>query len=233
MTKLCSRGKAAAKRKFKVYPSAYANAYASKICAGKIKDPSGVKRKDWGPKSMKDGSIVKVKKYNSGALSTSSPQGPMLPEEDDRFLRGVSPYIEKSGEGQEGAYSKISREKAGIDFDTKIGNIGLAASKAVTSNVGMPNLVQKNIGATYNKQIPIGESSAVDLYGGYGKQSTEVSGFDESKRKMGTYNVGARYSYRFGANKEKGGLAKQGKFKYVKGGFEESNYQNYVEELIK
>ena len=40
MTKLCPRGKAAAKRKFKVYPSAYANAYASKICAGKIKDPS-------------------------------------------------------------------------------------------------------------------------------------------------------------------------------------------------
>jgi len=54
MTKLCPRGKAAAKRKFKVYPSAYANAYASKICAGKIKDPSGVKRKDFkGPKPMK------------------------------------------------------------------------------------------------------------------------------------------------------------------------------------
>ena len=51
MTKLCPRGKAAAKRKFAVYPSAYANAYASKICAGKIKDPSGTKRKDFrGPK---------------------------------------------------------------------------------------------------------------------------------------------------------------------------------------
>ena len=47
MTKLCPRGKAAAKRKFKVSPSAYANAYASRICAGKIKDPSGVKRKDF------------------------------------------------------------------------------------------------------------------------------------------------------------------------------------------
>ena len=55
MTKLCPRGKAAAKRKFKVYPSAYANAYASKICAGKIKDPSGTKRKDWGPKKAKVG----------------------------------------------------------------------------------------------------------------------------------------------------------------------------------
>ena len=64
MTKLCPRGKAAAKRKFKVYPSAYANAYASKICAGKIKDPSGVKRKDFrGPKPAKamGGRIYKAK----------------------------------------------------------------------------------------------------------------------------------------------------------------------------
>jgi len=63
MTKLCARGKAAAKRKFKVYPSAYANAYASKICAGKAKDPSGVKRKDWGPKKKsKGGEMTKSKK---------------------------------------------------------------------------------------------------------------------------------------------------------------------------
>ena len=55
MTKLCARGKSAAKRKFKVYPSAYANAYASKICAGKIKDPSGTKKKDWGPKKANKG----------------------------------------------------------------------------------------------------------------------------------------------------------------------------------
>lgn len=233
MTKLCPRGKAAAKRKFKVYPSAYANAYASKICAGKIKDPSGTKRKDWGPKSMKEGSMVKVKKYNSGALSTSSPQGPTLPEEEDRFLRGVSPYIEKSGEGQEGSYSKISRERAGIDFDTKIGNIGLGGSKSVTSNAGMPNLIQKNIGATYNKEIPIDENSKLGFFGGYGKQTSEVQGFDDSKRKMDTYNLGARYTYRFGQNKKSGGLAKQGKFKYTKGGFEEANYQDYVEELIK
>ena len=232
MTKLCPRGKAAAKKKFKVYPSAYANAYASKICAGKIKDPSGTKRKDWGPKSMKEGSMVKVKKYSGGALTTSSPQGPTLPEEEG-FLRGVSPYLEKSGEGQEGAYSKISRERAGIDFDTKIGNIGLGASKATTSNIGGPDFIQKNIGATYNKQIPLSESSNVNLYGGYGKQSSQVEGIDESKRKMGTYNVGARYTYRFGQGKMSGGMANEGRFKYVKGGFEEANYQDYVDELIK
>ena len=232
MTKLCPRGKAAAKKKFKVYPSAYANAYASKICAGKIKDPSGTKRKDWGPKSMKEGSMVKVKKYSGGALTTSSPQGPTLPEEEG-FLRGISPYLEKSGEGQEGAYSKISRERAGIDFDTKIGNIGLGASKATTSNIGGPDFIQKNIGATYNKQIPLSESSNVNLYGGYGKQSSQVEGIDESKRKMGTYNVGARYTYRFGQGKMSGGMANEGRFKYVKGGFEEANYQDYVDELIK
>ena len=65
MTKLCARGKAAAKRKFKVYPSAYANAYASKICAGKIKDTSGVKRKDFkGPKptSAKEGMMTEIEK---------------------------------------------------------------------------------------------------------------------------------------------------------------------------
>ena len=36
MTKLCARGKSAAKRKFKVYPSAYANAYAVRYCKGQI-----------------------------------------------------------------------------------------------------------------------------------------------------------------------------------------------------
>ena len=60
MTKLCPRGKAAAKRKFDVYPSAYANAYASKICAGKIKDPSGVKRKDFKGKKINQTITVKV-----------------------------------------------------------------------------------------------------------------------------------------------------------------------------
>ena len=39
MTKLCPRGKAAAKRKFKVYPSAYANAYAAKSVQEKLKIP--------------------------------------------------------------------------------------------------------------------------------------------------------------------------------------------------
>jgi len=36
MAKLCPEGKAAAKRKFKVYPSAYSNIWASKYCKGTV-----------------------------------------------------------------------------------------------------------------------------------------------------------------------------------------------------
>ncbi len=85
MTKLCPRGKAAAKRKFKVYPSAYANAYASKICAGKIKDPSGVKRKDFrgskasgGRIGYSDGASEKgVRQPNRNILTGKRTMGPV------------------------------------------------------------------------------------------------------------------------------------------------------------
>jgi hypothetical protein len=80
MTKLCARGKSAAKRKFRVYPSAYANAYASKICAGKIKDPSGTKRKDFkGPKPAGKvvGGVISVGKVigRKGVKYLKSPEG--------------------------------------------------------------------------------------------------------------------------------------------------------------
>jgi len=43
-TKLCARGKSAAKAKFEVYPSAYANGYAVQVCKGKVKGLDGKKR---------------------------------------------------------------------------------------------------------------------------------------------------------------------------------------------
>ena len=45
--KLCPEGKAAAKRKFKVYPSAYANGWAVQYCRGKFrgKKKKGGKKK--------------------------------------------------------------------------------------------------------------------------------------------------------------------------------------------
>jgi len=64
MAKLCPRGKAAAKRKFKVYPSAYANMYASAVCSGKV-TPGGKKKnrkKAMSGGMMRDG-------YHGGGLA--------------------------------------------------------------------------------------------------------------------------------------------------------------------
>ena len=128
MTKLCPRGKAAAKRKFKVYPSAYANAYASKICAGKIKDPSGVKRKDFrGPKPSKamGGRIRKMgggmtmmprAMYKKGGKSFPDLSGDgKVTMKDVLMGRGVIPRKGKKGGGLMEATSRLRAQglKAG------------------------------------------------------------------------------------------------------------------------
>jgi len=43
-TKLCARGKAAAKAKYKVWPSAYGNGFAVQVCQGRMKGLDGKKR---------------------------------------------------------------------------------------------------------------------------------------------------------------------------------------------
>ena len=43
-TKLCARGKAAAKSKFKIWPSAYGNGFAVQVCQGRMKGLDGKKR---------------------------------------------------------------------------------------------------------------------------------------------------------------------------------------------
>jgi len=72
MGKLCPRGKAAAKRRFKVYPSAYANMYASAVCSGKV-TPGGKK----GAKKKADGGMInqvsqerkKVSNFKQGGIA--------------------------------------------------------------------------------------------------------------------------------------------------------------------
>jgi hypothetical protein len=59
MAKLCAKGKAAAKRKFKVYPSAYANMYASSICSGKTVE--GGRKK---PKKKANGGMIESNKLS-------------------------------------------------------------------------------------------------------------------------------------------------------------------------
>jgi hypothetical protein len=43
-TKLCARGKAAAKARYNVFPSAYSNGHGVQVCKGKIKGLDGKKR---------------------------------------------------------------------------------------------------------------------------------------------------------------------------------------------
>ena len=118
MTKLCARGKSAAKRKFKVYPSAYANAYASKICAGKAKDPSGVKRKDWGPKKMNDGGYFDEQKTNVKGRKTTGPvkggKTPEIPpEEFQKYLKYKKNKLVGAATG-----GRIGFELGSLDPDT-------------------------------------------------------------------------------------------------------------------
>lgn len=65
MGKLCARGKAAAKRKYKVYPSAYANGYAVQVCKGTKPDGSGKKKTASGYKKGKK------KKYGGTTTATT------------------------------------------------------------------------------------------------------------------------------------------------------------------
>ena len=60
-TKLCARGKAAAKAKFDVYPSAYSNSFGVKVCKGQVKGTdgkkevaSGYRKKSGKPKNESD-----------------------------------------------------------------------------------------------------------------------------------------------------------------------------------
>jgi len=112
MTKLCPRGKAAAKRKFKVYPSAYANAYASKICAGKIKDPSGVKRKDF-----------RGSKAEGGRIGL---KGGLLPEtEKNKTLRKLGEKKKIDSEiNKRDPFDKF-RRKGGVPKDPRINRTGV------------------------------------------------------------------------------------------------------------
>ena len=80
MGKLCPRGKAAAKRKFDVYPSAYANMYASAVCSGKV-TPGGKKGK--GKRKKK----VEARKTGGGLRKWVSEQWVDIgaPKKDGKF----------------------------------------------------------------------------------------------------------------------------------------------------
>jgi hypothetical protein len=123
MTKLCPRGKAAAKRKFAVYPSAYANAYASKICAGKIKDPSGVKRKDFkGPKKAALGAIIGLGAAAMGKKFLKKKGSKMLGMDGVKPGETVAELYKKKMKGTQGPIRTMNKG-GGLDMGGPRGRI--------------------------------------------------------------------------------------------------------------
>ena len=97
MGKLCPRGKAAAKRKFDVYPSAYANMYASAVCSGKV-TPGG--KKDKGKRKKK----VEARKTGGGLRKWVDENWVDIgaPKKDGKF----QPCGRKSAKGSKRKYPK-------------------------------------------------------------------------------------------------------------------------------
>jgi len=102
MAKLCPRGKAAAKRKFKVYPSAYANMYASAVCSGKV-TPGGKKNR----KKAMGGGMMNRPKFNKGGGADKQTSGSRI------FGIGKTPKIktERLKHPGEGLYAIPDKRK--------------------------------------------------------------------------------------------------------------------------
>ena len=93
MAKLCPRGKAAAKRKFSVYPSAYANMYASAVCSGKV-TPGGKKKNR--KKAMGGGMMGRRIGYKAGSNGSKKGKVPTTPKEKAFGMLSVKKYHRKS-----------------------------------------------------------------------------------------------------------------------------------------
>lgn len=66
-SKLCARGKAAAKAKYDVYPSAYSNGFAVQVCKGTKAGLDGEKRK--ASNYRKGGYVAKPGEFSKGGLA--------------------------------------------------------------------------------------------------------------------------------------------------------------------
>ena len=192
MTKLCPRGKAAAKRKFKVYPSAYANAYASKICAGKIKDPSGTKRKDFkGPKptSAKEGMMTEIEKERKSRDDKLNKIEKERKARKNRIKQSKThkfyidpPYAQHDGYGPE-----IKPENSRIGRQLKVGNYKRKVKEKETIDKFKGKL--KNL---FKKDKDIATNQVKQLLK-FGKETggrLSVSDVEKLMDAMPKYNVG-------------------------------------------
>ena len=111
MAKLCPKGKAAAKRKFKVYPSAYANMYASAVCSGKV-TPGGKKNR----KKAMGGGMMDRPKFNKGGGADTGKIGELksklgvLENKVKRTSKRLKKRTESAGGGLMEATARLRRQ---------------------------------------------------------------------------------------------------------------------------
>jgi hypothetical protein len=142
-----------------VYPSAYANAYASKICAGKIKDPSGVKRKDFkGRKPAAEG-------------------GPMNKDEKKRKLMGtgksnpgpkIIELIKKRGASKKEALDKLKKE-----LGMRAGGLAPVVPKTVKKLKNIMGAANRDRGKEKARVKKMGGARRPAMKGPLGRLATE------------------------------------------------------------
>ena len=129
-TTLCARGKSAAKAKFDVYPSAYANGYAVQVCKGKIKGLDGTKKCS--------GSYCSGKKNESYSFDDVEVVNRL--DEDLAVWFGTKKK-KKGGKQPQGPWVNICRKKKGGGHptcgrsDSDKGGYPVCRAKSVASNM--------------------------------------------------------------------------------------------------
>ena len=127
---LCARGKSAAKAKFDVYPSAYANGYAVQVCKGTIKGLDGTKKCSGSYCSGK-----KNESYEIGELE-------VVERLDEDLATWFGTKKKKKGSKQpQGPWVNICRKKKGGGHpacgrdDSDKGGYPVCRAKSVASNM--------------------------------------------------------------------------------------------------
>ena len=158
MAKLCARGKAAAKRKFKVYPSAYANMYASAVCSGKV-TPGGKKRvkKFKGGPVKKDSSKTKAKNKPSSVKRQPEKYRKLVKdrfkEKEKQIKENYFPKDIRKGNYEKRDKDSLTFFKKARAYD-KTGKKGSAIdylAKKVKEKEESPYNVERGMGKGYKK----------------------------------------------------------------------------------
>jgi hypothetical protein len=151
-TTLCARGKNAAKAKYDVYPSAYANGYAVQVCKGKIAGLDGKKRcsgkycsgkKNESVTYTKEQIIENVKKKSQEAFDLENVEVVDRIDEDLAVWFGTKKKSKKGKKSKQpqGPWVNICRKKKGGGHpacgrsDSDKGGYPVCRAKSVASNM--------------------------------------------------------------------------------------------------